>query len=128
MILIFGGAFNGKLEYAINNLNITRNEFINGKNSNINDIKNAKGIYNLHLLIKNMVNEGIQDISEKIYNKVISSNVEVIISDEIGMGIIPIEKSDRILREENGKLLCKLNEISEKTIRVIYGIPQIIKN
>ncbi|MBQ2910721.1 MAG: bifunctional adenosylcobinamide kinase/adenosylcobinamide-phosphate guanylyltransferase, partial [Clostridia bacterium] len=49
------------------------------------------------------------------------------IADEIGCGIIPLEKSDRIYREALGRFLCDLAAISDTVIRVTCGIPTFIK-
>ena len=51
----------------------------------------------------------------------------VIISDEIGNGIVPMEKEERIWREETGRLLCKIAAKATQVERVICGIPMRIK-
>ena len=51
----------------------------------------------------------------------------VIIINEIGAGIIPLEKSERIWREETGRAGCILAENSAEVVRVICGIPVKIK-
>lgn len=50
-----------------------------------------------------------------------------IISDEVGNGIVPIEKSDRLYRECVGRLQCELAQKSEKVVRIFCGIGQRIK-
>jgi len=39
--------------------------------------------------------------------------------DEIGNGIIPIEKSERIWREEAGKVGCYVTEFNGKNMAII---------
>ena len=51
----------------------------------------------------------------------------VIISDEIGNGIVPMEKQERKWREETGRMLCMLAEEAEEVYRIYCGIPTRIK-
>ena len=51
----------------------------------------------------------------------------IIITDEIGAGIIPIEREDRIWRETVGKVCCLLAERAETVVRICCGIPMVIK-
>lgn len=51
----------------------------------------------------------------------------IIISDEIGNGIVPIEPSEREYRERVGRLLTELAGRAEEVERVICGIGQKIK-
>lgn len=71
------------------------------------------------------------DLQNKISNQVFSiieKNPEIkIISCEIGSGIVPIEKSDRIWRDFSGHLLVQIAKKAEKVVRIICGLPQRIK-
>lgn len=51
----------------------------------------------------------------------------VIICDEIGNGIVPIDGFEREYRERTGRTLVKLAEKAEEVIRVICGMGQKIK-
>lgn len=51
----------------------------------------------------------------------------IIIMNEIGSGIIPLEKSERKWREFTGKTGCMLAKKAETVDRVICGIPIRIK-
>lgn len=51
----------------------------------------------------------------------------IVISDEIGCGIVPMEKEERLWREENGRILCRIAAKAEKVERIICGIPERIK-
>ncbi len=51
----------------------------------------------------------------------------VIISDEIGNGIVPAEVFEREYRERTGRILVKLAKEAEEVVRVICGIGQRIK-
>ena len=51
----------------------------------------------------------------------------IIISDEIGNGIVPIDAFEREYRERTGRILVNLAEQAEEVVRVICGIGQKIK-
>lgn len=51
----------------------------------------------------------------------------IIICDEIGCGIVPLEKSDRDYRENVGRIMCRVVERAEHVERLICGIPQRLK-
>lgn len=51
----------------------------------------------------------------------------VIISDEIGNGIVPSEAFEREYRERTGRILVELAQKAEEVVRVICGIGQKIK-
>lgn len=51
----------------------------------------------------------------------------VILCDEIGNGIVPMEKEERTWREETGRLLCRIAAEAESVERVFCGIPSCIK-
>lgn len=51
----------------------------------------------------------------------------VVISREMGCGVVPIEASDRLLREVNGRVNCILAGRADKVIRMVCGQPCVIK-
>lgn len=51
----------------------------------------------------------------------------VLITDQVGSGIVPVEKAEREFREWIGRLQCTLAEEADEVIRVICGIGQKIK-
>ncbi len=120
LIMITGGAYQGKKNYAVNYYGISESDMINGKNCIITDLLNAKCVYNFQYLTKKYSIDDIKDILNK--------NPDIIIiADIIGEGIVPIEKSERIWRENTGKICCWIAEKSVAVIRMSCGIAQIIK-
>ena len=51
----------------------------------------------------------------------------IIISDEIGNGIVPVNSFEREYRERTGRILVELAGRAEEVVRVICGIGQKIK-
>lgn len=50
------------------------------------------------------------------------------ICDEIGNGIVPIEKAERDYREVTGRILTELAEQAETVVRILCGLGQCIKS
>ena len=83
----------------------------------------------LHRIIAAEVAEGktqaeilaeLQDIMQR-YEKI------CFICDEIGNGIVPIEKAERDYREVTGRILTELAEQAETVTRILCGLGQCIK-
>ena len=54
-------------------------------------------------------------------------NKQAVICDEIGCGIVPIDRADENWRESVGRLCCALAQKADAVVRVIAGVPQFIK-
>lgn len=82
-----------------------------------------------HLAIKQLMAEGKskEEILELVWHADDNCGKLVIVSDEIGNGIVPLEKEDRLYREETGRILCRIAQRSEKVERIVCGIAQRIK-
>lgn len=86
----------------------------------------APAIDCFHLLTKELVKEGKSP--QEYARKLAEENPEAVVCcDEVGSGIHPAEKEDRLWREETGRALCILAEASETVTRVFCGIGQRIK-
>lgn len=52
---------------------------------------------------------------------------KIVVCDEVGCGIVPLERADRVWREAVGRLCCSLAEEAELVVRVTAGLPQVLK-
>lgn len=107
MILIVGGAFQGKTEYA---------------KINFGDGYTIVNHYNLR--VRKQLEKGLNPIEEA--KKFTDKNI-VIVSDEIGYGLVPVDAFEREYREINGRVNCFFAEKAEQVIRVVCGIGTRIK-
>lgn len=126
MIIITGGAFSGKKDYAKKRFGFSDEEILNGENCSLEAVFSAKCIADFQLIVKRLLEENadVQTFTERLCRE--NPNAVVIIN-EIGAGIIPLEKSDRIWREETGRSGCLIARNSSEVIRLACGIPTIIK-
>ena len=124
MILIIGGAYQGKLDYAINNFP-GRSVFQCSEEKPEMDTK--KDIINsLHLMGLAQIREGINTI-DFLRGLLPQLKDKIIICDDIFSGIVPVEYEMRLWRETMGGALTLLSKNANKVIRVFCGIGSMIK-
>ncbi len=126
MIMITGGAFQGKTEYAKQRFGFSDDDILNGGSCDFEAIFSAKCVTGYHLFIKRLLekNADAQEFTRWLCRE---DPDAVVIINEIGAGIIPLEKSERIWREETGRAGCIIAENSREVIRLVCGIPVKIK-
>ena len=81
----------------------------------------AELIDRFHERIKVLV-ERREDVSAYVELLMIEHSDAVIISDELGAGIVPMEPIDRAWREAHGRAMCLLTRQAEALTRVVCGI------
>lgn len=83
-------------------------------------------IHHFHLWVKDMLTKG--GCPEEEVEKMVSIHPHcIIISDEIGNGIVPMDAFEREYRERTGRILVTLAAKAQEVERVICGIGQKIK-
>ncbi|MCM1497692.1 MAG: bifunctional adenosylcobinamide kinase/adenosylcobinamide-phosphate guanylyltransferase [Clostridium sp.] len=108
MILITGGAYQGKREYADSHF-----------------AQQYRIIDGYHLMVREQLECGKDPFAEA--QKLLQEENLIIISDEIGCGPVPTEAFLRKYREVAGRINCYLASEAEQVIRVVCGIGQRIK-
>ena len=125
MVLVFGGAYNGKLDFVKEKFNVNEDDIFY---CGVNEIDYSKKVIcGLHIFTYNNI---LKDISSLQY---IKENInlfkdKIIISDEISSGIVPLKKEERMWREETGRCLQYLSKEASCVYRIFCGIPTIIKD
>lgn len=125
MEMIIGGAYQGKTDYAkakYPNLN-----WIDGASGSEEELMTAQGVLDFQKYIREELKrcDDVSDLAEKI----ISRNPElVIVSQEVGYGVVPVDAFDRKYREAVGRVCTKLSAYSSKVTRVVCGIGTVIKD
>lgn len=122
MILVIGGAFQGKLKYVSDKFSLTPGDIDDGSLCSTDGFSGARCLNNFHLLAFRLASEG-KDTEDFLKN----IRYEIIISDETGGGIVPADEKSRRMREISGRLLCRLAETADSVVRVHCGIPVAIK-
>ena len=64
----------------------------------------------------------------ELADRFISENKNVvIINNEVGYGVVPIDKNERLFRELNGRFNIRIAQSSDEVYRVVSGICTRIK-
>lgn len=123
MDFIIGGKYQGKKEYIEEHYTYTT--VFEGAVSSLEELEQAEVILHVHLLIRRLLKEGMsmEDISEKLG----AVNAKVISGDEIGYGLVPIDKFERMYREVVGRVCCQIAQRADNVIRMVCAVPTIIK-
>lgn len=154
MKMVIGGAYQGKLSWAKEHLwktdkNLTENKkaeqcgWIDGETCDREAIYNCTGIYHFHRYIARFLNPGtsfdsklsgkttedldtdlVGDFAKDLFEK--NPNL-IVVTDEIGYGIVPLNYGERVYREQVGRVCTALAKESEEVYRVICGIGSRIK-
>ncbi|MCF0228926.1 MAG: bifunctional adenosylcobinamide kinase/adenosylcobinamide-phosphate guanylyltransferase [Parasporobacterium sp.] len=149
MQIVIGGFSQGKLGYVLNNMCsegekvcvLDENDVTDSSVSAFEEaFRSLPGEYeagdactivvnHLHLILKNLGNRErtlklMEILREYCYG--MSQNL-IIISDELGCGIIPAEQEERTYREDAGRIMCTLAAEADSVTRIVAGIPVRIK-
>ena len=79
----------------------------------------------LHLWVRDLLDEGMEE--ETILSWIKSNPDAIVICDELGNGIVPIKKQERIWREQTGRLMIELAKQAERVERILCGLGQRLK-
>lgn len=109
MILLIGGAYQGKYAYAQEHY---------AKDHVIYD--------RYHETVRQQLQKG-DDPLEKAKRLLAKDEKQVIISDEVGYGLVPVDSFEREYRETVGRVNCVFAKEAEQVIRIVCGMPVQIK-
>lgn len=127
MRLIIGGYAQGKLDYALQKYHVDSRNVFDGSIPDRAEVINGTVIINhLNTYIRQSMTDGKSPETE-IFDFIDKYPDCVIISDEVGNGIVPIDAFERDYREITGRIQIELAKMAEEVERVICGIGQKIK-
>ena len=153
MELYIGGFAQGKLEYVQNKkaeeatsivmvIDCAQSDYqktlqsidnkIKNENADVNNIANVNDIViinHIHLWVKDLLSEGMEEseVQSTILSWVATHPNTILICDELGNGIVPLEKMERIWREQTGRLMIELAKQAERVERILCGLGQRLK-
>lgn len=127
MKLVIGGEAQGKLNYVLQNYRLERNAVWEACLPDDEAQDNGSVVVNrFHEWVRNRLRDGGHPEEET------ASFLErepdcVIISNEVGNGIVPVDAFEREYRERLGRILIDIAGRAEEVERVVCGIGQRIK-
>lgn len=132
MKLIVGGYSQGKLAFVLERYAEGNDKIWDGVLPDEKQIREQKAeektiiINHFHCWVRERILQ--KENPEKEIADFIKENKDtIIISDEIGNGIVPIDAFEREYRERTGRILIQLASEADEVVRVICGIGQRIK-
>lgn len=107
MIFVTGPLFSGKREYIQNALHLSPEDFA------------ARAVWDVEQLAADAPD--LEALAEKL------AVHEIVIASEIGGGVVPVDPEERAARETAGRLACRLAKRADTVVRVVCGLPQVLK-
>ena len=112
MELIFGGAYQGKTQYAAQKYGLTDADIFTCEDLDLDRFARA-------------CTEAGLDAREEFARR--SPRACVLIADDISCGIVPLDRSERTWREASGRLLSSLAAQADTVTRIFCGLPLEVK-
>ena len=126
MVLITGGAFQGKKAYAMEHFHLREQDMVNGVDCTEAELLKARAVADFQEYVRRVLKEGGDPslLAEKMYTE----NPDIlVITNELGSGVIPADPFDRQWREASGRAACDLAKYAAEVYRVVCGIGTVIK-
>lgn len=133
MILVFGGAFQGKYDFAKENFPLQCKNTFDLKEKNalefcsfIASSNEPFAVNHFEMFVKYISSLGEEDPAFlNSYLKQFSNSI-IVCSDET-QGVVPVDKQERAYRELLGRTLAYLGKEADEVYRVFCGLSQRIK-
>ena len=122
MELIFGGAYQGKTQYAAQKYDLTDADIFTCEDLDLDP--DARCIRHLERFARACTEAGL-DAREEFARR--SPRACVLIADDISCGIVPLDRSERTWREASGRLLSSLAAPADTVTRIFCGLPLEVK-
>lgn len=126
MKLIIGGACQGKQAYASETFHLSEADWRDGKTCTMEELQTAKAVHHFHSFLRRELDaeRTVKELAGKLWEQ----NPDlIIVTDEVGYGIVPIDAKEREWREACGRVCTELAAHADQVIRVCCGIGTRIK-
>jgi len=107
MIFVTGPLFSGKRAYIQTALGLSPEEF------------SRRAVWDAEKLAAQTAD--LEGLADELARR------EIVVASEVGGGVVPIDPAEREAREAAGRLACLLARRAETVVRVVCGLPQILK-
>ncbi len=124
MILIIGGAYQGKLDYARKTYGLTEEEIFRCQGTDIDFSRRC--IYGLEEYCFACVQAGMDPV-ERFQAQEPEKTEHILICQDIFCGVVPMDAKNRQWRQETGLLCQYLSGKAERVSRIFCGLEQRLK-
>lgn len=116
MILLIGGVGQGKLAYALEKTGCEPEDVARDP-----ETARTKPIFaGLAEWVRSHPGEGIGGLLD-------ANPGVIILCDEVGCGVVPVDPAERVWREEVGRLCCDLARRADRVERIFCGLSMVLK-
>ena len=126
--MVIGGAWQGKRAYAEAHYQITGADWTDGSVCSREEFLKARAVCGLHTYIRRRMEAGAAP--EKVADEILAvcgESLQVVTSDEVGYGVVPMDAGERAWREACGRICTRLAARADQVVRVCCGIGTVIK-
>ena len=130
MILVFGGAYQGKLDYVLDKFQLSEDDVYRcSRDGEIN--LDCRVIYGLEEFVYWCTEKGLE-AREVLAGRFDSEANDpyldkIFIACDVSQGLVPMDAADRAFREMMGRTLLHLAKEAEEVHRVFCGLGQRLK-
>lgn len=98
----------------------------NQVSSTFKESENARVFHNFQQAVQKLLASGEDPIKNLEYLLFINPDI-IVICDEVGCGVVPVDREERAWRESVGRLCCWMAERAESVERVFCGLGMRLK-
>jgi adenosyl cobinamide kinase/adenosyl cobinamide phosphate guanylyltransferase len=124
--LVIGGAYQGKLDFALAHYGLHRGDVYTCKDTTITLNVKKPVIYGFEKWVLAIIRAefNVQAELDKLMSKLAD---KIIIATDISAGVVPLDAETRAWREEAGRATVKLAQRADEVYRLFVGIPTKLK-
>lgn len=126
MILVIGGAYQGKADFVKRRFSLSEDDFLRADRYTERLSTEKRVIYGLEEWVYGRVSAG-KDTELDIRGELCGIKNKIIICNDITQGLVPMDKTDRAWREAVGRCITFLAANADEVYRVFCGIENRIK-
>lgn len=136
MILVTGGSAQGKRDFAARLFGGTDEEtpvcWTDGGMAAWEEFMESRRCFHFHLFVRRIL-KGSVGPGDPLGRETLIKNLmagprdRILVTDEIGCGIVPADAFERMYREETGRLCCLAAKEAQQVWRVCCGMGMRIK-
>lgn len=120
MKLYLGGCHQGKAAYVLEQTGLAP------RICTPEEALSAPAVDRFHEICRTLLERG--ESVERYVDRLLSENPgAVLVCDEIGLGVVPLDPFERRWREETGRALCRIAAASQRVERVVCGLGMRLK-
>jgi len=126
MILIFGGAYQGKLSYALERFGLTEDDVGRCSCEDAAHPQSKKIVCGVEKWILALI-QAERNVADEVKRFMEENKDSIVICNDISCGVVPVDPIMRRWRDEVGKAIGLLARSCDEVIRLYCGIPTKLK-